>query len=47
MHGNLNFASHLKKHIESIHEGVRFPCDQCDYKATQKTNLKKHRKGKH
>ena len=48
MHGhNLNFAGHLKKHRESIHEGVRYPCDQCDHKATVKGNLKKHRMAKH
>ena len=48
MHGpNLNFAGHLKKHIESIHEGVRYPCDQCDYRATEKGNLKRHEMFKH
>ena len=48
MHGpNLNFAGNLKEHRESIHEGVRYPCDQCDYKASQKESLKTHRKSKH
>ena len=42
-----NFAGSLKKHIESIHEGVRYPCGQCDYRATEKGNLKKHYISKH
>ena len=25
--------SNLKEHIESVHEGVKYPCSQCDYKA--------------
>ena len=25
-----------------VHEDVRYPCDQCDYKATQKGSLKRH-----
>ena len=42
-----NFAGRLKEHVESIHEGVRYPCDQCDYKATDKGHLKRHRNSKH
>ena len=26
-------VEYIKKHIESIHEGVCYPCYQCDYKA--------------
>merc|ERR1719228_2511221 len=26
----------LKLHVQAKHEGLRFPCDHCDYKATQK-----------
>ena len=37
----------LKRHKESIHEGVRYSCDKCDYKATILNNLKRHIKGKH
>ena len=33
---------HLLRHIESIHEGIRYPCDQCEYKATQRENLRTH-----
>ena len=48
MHGpNLNFAGSLKEHVESIHEGVRYPCDQCDYRATTKGNKKSHEMFKH
>ena len=34
----------LLKHKKSIHEGVKYPCDQCDYKATEKGQLLKHMK---
>ena len=34
-------------HIKSKHEGVRYPCDQCDYRATQKSLLLNHIKAKH
>ena len=27
----------------SIHEGVRFPCEQCDYKATRRGHLLRHK----
>ena len=33
------YSSHLKDHVEAIHEGVRYPCNQCTYKATEKGNL--------
>ena len=33
---------HLKIHVESIHEGVRYPCDKCPYKATTISSLKRH-----
>ena len=34
-------------HFKSKHEGVKYPCYQCDYKATQKGNLLTHLKSKH
>ena len=43
----VNCAGHLKEHVESIHEGVRYSCDQCDYRATTKGNLKRHEMFKH
>ena len=35
------------KHIKAEHEGVRYECDQCDNKAKEKSNLKKHIDGEH
>ena len=35
------------RHTSSIHKGVKFSCDQCDYKATQKGNLLSHIKAIH
>ena len=32
----------LKKHIESIHEGVCNPCSECDYKVTTNDYPMKH-----
>ena len=33
----------LWHHKKSVHEGVRFPCENCDYKATEKRNLQRHK----
>ena len=30
-----------------MHKGVKFPCEHCDYKATQKGNLLNHKKSIH
>ena len=35
-------AGSLKIHVESKHEGVRYPCNQCEYAATQPGVLKIH-----
>ena len=32
----------LKSHMQSMHEGVNYPCDLCDYKAKQSPGLKRH-----
>ena len=37
----------LKKHKEAKHEGIRYPCDQCEYSASQKGQLKSHKEAKH
>jgi len=37
----------LLTHIKSTHEGVKYPCEQCDYKATQKSHLLTHIKSIH
>merc|ERR1719481_1932841 len=36
------WTTYLKTHIKSIHEGKRFKCNQCDYRASKKGNLLKH-----
>lgn len=39
---------HLKKHIESVHEGVkRFVCEKCPYKTNWKSHFKSHQESKH
>ena len=30
------------KHTMSVHEGIKYKCDYCEYKAVQKGNLKRH-----
>ena len=39
--------SHLNEHIESVHEGIRYPCDSCDFVAVNKVTLRHHRTKKH
>ena len=36
-----------RKHVESIHEGIRYECSQCDYRATNKSNLYRHQRRNH
>ena len=26
----------IQRHIQSKHEGIKYPCNQCDYQATEK-----------
>ena len=35
------------KHIKSLHEGIRYNCDQCYYRATQKGSPKTHIDSQH
>ena len=37
----------LDRHLKSVHEGVKYPCNQCNYKATLKDSLQKHIKAIH
>ena len=34
-------------HIQSVHEGKTYGCDQCDYKSSTENNLKRHQQSKH
>ena len=29
----------VRQHIKRVHEGVTYPCDKCDYEATQEGYL--------
>ena len=42
-----NNKTKLKIHRENKHEGVRWPCDQCDKQFREKSVLQKHIKGVH
>ena len=37
----------LQTHIKSVHESQKFPCPQCEYKATEKGHLQRHIKSVH
>ena len=37
------WQSYLTDHIKSKHEEDRYKCDQCEYKASDKDNLSKHK----
>ena len=39
---NLKSSTTLRIHKKSKHEGIRYDCHLCDYKATQKGDLKRH-----
>merc|ERR1719233_2675662 len=40
-------GTHLKKHREAIHLGIKYPCDSCKYQATDKSSLKRHQRTIH
>ena len=37
----------LSRHHREEHEGVRYPCNKCNYQAKQRSQLKCHMEGKH
>ena len=37
----------LRRHINSVHDGVRYECQQCDHKATDPSTLRRHIKSVH
>ena len=32
----------LRKHIQAVHEEIKYPCNRCEFKSTQKGNLQTH-----
>ena len=38
----LSTKKRLRFHIESKHEGLRWPCNQCDFKAWERCSLNSH-----
>ena len=38
----LSTKKRLKVHIQSKHEGMRWPCNQCDFKAWERCTLNSH-----
>jgi len=40
-------VQYLNCHISSVHDGVRFNCDLCEFITTRKTYLKSHMKSVH
>ena len=39
--------AHLKTHIQSKHDGIKYACNHCEYQATQQSALKVHIQSKH
>ena len=39
--------NYKEKHMESVHEGKKYPCDTCKYQASDKDSLKNHKKSIH
>ena len=41
------YQSNLLIHIQSKHEGIKYPCNQCDYQATRQSSLQRHIESRH
>ena len=39
--------THMVTHFRSNHLGIKYPCNQCDYQATQQGSLQRHIQRKH
>ena len=37
----------MKTHLDSKHKGIKYNCDQCDFKASAAGWLKRHRASQH
>ena len=42
-----NKEEHLRGHIKSAHEGIRYNCNICQYRATMKGDLTRHKESIH
>ena len=40
-------TSHMKRHQSSVHDGVKFPCSECELQFSFPHGLERHRKSKH
>ena len=43
----VNMVNCDKEHQKSVHDGVKYPCKNCNYQATTMKNLKRHKKSVH
>ena len=34
----------LDRHKRSVHEGIKYPCNQCEYLASRKEHLDRHKR---
>ena len=39
--------SRLAEHKRAVHEGIKHPCDQCNYQATTMGSLAEHKRAIH
>ena len=35
-------SSHLNRHTKSVHEGNKYPCDECNFAAARADTLREH-----
>ena len=38
---------HMKRHMQGVHEGIKFQCEECEFKTNYKERLKAHIQGVH
>ena len=43
----LSIKRGCSKFVENIHEGVKYPCSECEYEAITKSSLNRHMKSVH
>ena len=42
-----SYTSYLRSHMQIRHEGQRYSCDYCEYRATKLKELERHKQCKH